>query len=347
MMSTPSRPRHHQRGISLVELLISLAAGLLLIAATAATYINSKGLFRVEGAISRVQENGRFALEVLTRDLRLAGFGGCAGITDAGNVVSTPTAFLYNFSAGLQGFDAAVSSWQPALDAAITAGTTVAPLAGTDVITVRRPEGTAFGLSAPWMTAPEDNPHADAALVRQAGIQAGHFLLIGDCSGSTVFQVSNSDVQGSGTLIHATLGTPGNSGTSLGRNFGPDALVMRMVTATYFIAPGQVSPGNNSLWLRIGSDAPAELAQGVDNFQVLYGEDTDGDLTANRYVTANLVGDMRNVVSVRISLLLRSLEDHIAQAPQPYTFNGAAVTPTDRRLRFVLTTVVNLRNRTP
>jgi type IV pilus assembly protein PilW len=123
---------------------------------------------------------------------------------------------------------------------------------------------------------------------------------------------------------------------------------MRMVTASYFVAPSQVSPGNNSLWVRLGSDAPAELAAGVDNLQILYGEDTDNDLTANRYVTADQVADMRNVVSVRISLLMRSLEDNVAQAPQTYAFNDASpVTPTDRRLRVVLTTVVNLRNRTP
>ena len=339
---------HRQGGLSLVELLIAMTAGLLLIVATAATYINSKGLFRVGQSVSNIQENGRFALEVLTHDLRLAGFSGCAGTSGMTNLINSPGAFLTNFTMGIQGFDASGNAWQPTLDAAITAGTAVAPTPGTDVITVRRPEGPAFGLSAPWMVNATDNPHADASTVRQAGLQSGHFVLLADCGGGAMFQISNGDVQGTGNLFHATLGTPGNSSASLGKIFGPDALAMRMVTASYFVAPSQILPGNNSLWVRMGSDTPAELAAGVDNLQITYGEDTDGDLTANRYATADQVGDMTNVVSVRISLLMRSLEDNVAQAPQAYRFNGASpVTPSDRRLRVVLTTVVNLRNRTP
>jgi type IV pilus assembly protein PilW len=37
----------------------------------------------------------------------------------------------------------------------------------------------------------------------------------------------------------------------------------------------------------------------------------------------------------------------MATGPQPYTFNGAATTPTDRRIRSSLVSVVTLRNRVP
>lgn len=53
------------------------------------------------------------------------------------------------------------------------------------------------------------------------------------------------------------------------------------------------------------------------------------------------------VVSVRISLLMQSIENNIASQPQSYTFNGTTTTPTDRRLRQAFTTVVALRNRMP
>jgi type IV pilus assembly protein PilW len=99
-----------------------------------------------------------------------------------------------------------------------------------------------------------------------------------------------------------------------------------------------------------------ELVEGIQNMQILYGEDTDadsdganGDGTANRYVaidTADL--DVDKVVSVRLSLLARSLNNNLTTTPSPYTFNGVAATldPTDKYLRKVFTTTIALRNKT-
>lgn len=340
---------NHQRGLSLIELMVAMLAGLFLIAGAVSTYLNSKNTFRVDRAVSGLQENGRFALETLTRDLRLAGFGGCNGMATANNVLNSAGSFNNNFSSSLQGFEALTSTWSPALDSAITSGTTVTPLTARDVITVRRPEGSAYYLSAPFMASGTESPHVDAGVISPDKIKQGHFVLVGDCNAAAIFQVSNADVLSTGTLAHAASnGSPGNSSANLGNTFGSGALAVRLVTATYFVAASQVAPGTNALWLRTGDEAPIELAEGVDNMQIVYGEDTDGDLTANRYVTADQVGDMGNVVSVRISLLMSTVEDNIATSPQPYSFNGSQpVTPTDRKLRSVFTTVINIRNRTP
>lgn len=81
--------------------------------------------------------------------------------------------------------------------------------------------------------------------------------------------------------------------------------------------------------------------------QIQYGEDTNEDRAADIYRTANQVTNWGNVVSVRIELLLQSVEDGIASQPQTYTFNGNTVTPADRRLRQAFSTVISLRNRAP
>jgi len=49
-----------------------------------------------------------------------------------------------------------------------------------------------------------------------------------------------------------------------------------------------------------------ELVEGVENMQLLYGEDTDGDGAANRYRSAANIDDFRDVVSVKVGLLVRS-----------------------------------------
>jgi type IV pilus assembly protein PilW len=63
-------------------------------------------------------------------------------------------------------------------------------------------------------------------------------------------------------------------------------------------------------------------------------------------VTADNVADMNRIMSFKLSFLMTTLEGNITSKPQPYTFNGVTITPTDRKLRRVFSTVVNLRNRT-
>ena len=79
--------------------------------------------------------------------------------------------------------------------------------------------------------------------------------------------------------------------------------------------------------------------------QVLYGIDSDNDQFPNQYVTSDNVPDFNAVVSLRIMLLIHSIDDFVTEAPQTYTFNGVLTTPADRRLRQVFTTTIALRNR--
>ena len=147
-------------------------------------------------------------------------------------------------------------------------------------------------------------------------------------------------------------GTPGNSTLNLGRRFSAGAQVFRMRTTTYFIRESANGTGP-ALWRRVGLENPQELAEGIENMQVLYGEDTDGDQSPNEYRTADAVTDWTQVVSLQVALLAAGTQDRVADA-DPRTFNllGEVVDPTDGgnvesdgRLRRVLSFTVALRNR--
>lgn len=88
------------------------------------------------------------------------------------------------------------------------------------------------------------------------------------------------------------------------------------------------------------------LVDGVEALQISYGEDTSGDTYADRYAAASAPPNWANIVSLRIEAVIRSSEQ-VNTAPQPYTFNSAVVTPADRRLRRVYSTVISFRNRQP
>jgi len=72
--STPQlgMPRH-QTGFSLVELMIALTLGLIVLLAISSIYIGSQQTYRVQEDNARIQEAGRYALEVIGRSIRQAG----------------------------------------------------------------------------------------------------------------------------------------------------------------------------------------------------------------------------------------------------------------------------------
>jgi type IV pilus assembly protein PilW len=93
----------------------------------------------------------------------------------------------------------------------------------------------------------------------------------------------------------------------------------------------------------------SDLIEGIENMQILYGADIDADGTANYYVPAGTAGlIMEQVVSIRISLLVRSIDDNLTTQPLAYNYplpNSPATTPTDRRIRRVFTSTIAVRNR--
>lgn len=327
-----------QAGISLVEMMVALALGLLVTGVIGTVYLGSRQSYRVEEALSRIQENGRFALEVMGRDIRMAGYMGCSSRTlTPKNTLNNPTAFNYNFAEPLVGYESTgVGTWSPAVDPDIND-----KLSGSDVLTLRSAIEANARIDEPFM----NNSSADIHVTADSDLKVDEIVMVSDCAAAAIFQITNFNVSGAGNnVVHNTGGTsPGNATKDLGKTFKNDAAILLPSTVTYYL---RNNPAAAPALYRISATPPTgELIENVEGMQILYGVDTDGDLTANRYVAANTVANMAEVMSVRVSLLLRSDGDNLADAPVPYTFNGVTVTPTDRRLRRVFTATFGLRNR--
>lgn len=69
--------RIRQSGLSLVEVLIALALGSFLLLGLVEIFSSVRASYASAEGVSRVQENGRFAMEFLRRDVRHAGHMGC------------------------------------------------------------------------------------------------------------------------------------------------------------------------------------------------------------------------------------------------------------------------------
>lgn len=71
------RSRWFSRGFTLIELMIALAVGLIVLGALVTVLFQTNQANRANTGAARIQENGRFALDLISRDLRLAGAQYC------------------------------------------------------------------------------------------------------------------------------------------------------------------------------------------------------------------------------------------------------------------------------
>lgn len=329
-----------QGGFTLIELLVAMGIGLMMTAVIITVFAQSSRTSTVNQAGNEIQEQARVALDMLQRDLRQAGYIGCnsnrlrasGGLT---NTTAAPGSYQNNLDAFLQGHEGDGATFTPAAPAAITGALPPAsPI--NDAVTVRIPVGQPVSLSGTMASTTAVIPVFSTAGFVVNSTRA----VIGDCARSSVFIVTGL----TGGLEHNGAA---NATADLGRAYGPDAMVVAFEAISYYVAPSGFS-GENSLWRRVGNAAASEeVAEGVEDFQITYGQDTNGDNFADIFTQADAVANWRQVVSVRASLLLRSKADFTAQTTQSYNFNGAtSIAPPDRRLRRPFNVTIQLRNRT-
>lgn len=322
-----------QAGISLVEVLVALVISLFLLGGIIQVYTGNKQTFAFTSALAEIQENGRFALDTMSQDLRLTSTWGCVAFDpdNTENINNTINGGTYG------GYDSDFHDFtgEEGID-----GTNNDGLNGSDSLTLRGGKPGQANVVGPF------TPPATQNLMTTAinTITAGDIIVVARCGANDLLIDAEADIL---PVTSVTVGgTPTQRQINLGANksqqFGADAIVFELQTVTYSIAAG-VS-GEPALWRNEGG-VNQELVEGVEQMQVLYGIDTDNDQFPNQYVDADNVPDLDDVVSVRIGLLLRSINDNIAEDPQTYTFNGVTTTPADRYIRQVFSTTIALRNR--
>jgi type IV pilus assembly protein PilW len=333
------------RGFSLVEIMVALALSLLLLAGVVAIFASSRASYEATDHLARVQENGRFALDQLVRDIRSAGFVGCArSPTYLSTSLNDNAVLQWNFLDGpVRGYQyTSAATWLPALDTSVTS-----PADGSDVLVLRipKPDAEPLRLQSPMASNTSDLVVPN---VTTSGLQVGDVALAYSCEAQSVFQVTGF---AGGVIAHATTaGVPGNANDNLGYTYRLNAEVLPMQTVIYYIRQGLTAGAGTSLWRRVALNDPEELVEGVEQMQLEFGVDTSGDSVVDSYVTADAVTDWGSVYSVRVALLQRSLQEYGTDVDtRTYQLLNEPIVaaPGDRRLREIFSTTASIRNRVP
>lgn len=306
--------------MTLIELMVALAIGMFLMIGAMTVFMQGRTTFRVTESIARLQENGRFALDVMEPDIRMAQYWGLTNRSEfiSGRATESPIVGAPNTCG---------ATWAIDLDVAI---------GGTN-------NGYAWGCAEPNAAAA-----ADTIVVRRVAENALTAAQVNAATAGTLFVRSMRGGELDGEIFSGA--TPG----------GFSALTQelhQLVVNGYYVRTTS-SLGNAVPSLRMktlvagGNIEDREILPGVEDMQVQYGIDTDPPGGANRgtidrYVNA---GDpllaTSIVLAVRIWLRIRAerIENGFTDNVT-YTYAGVNAGPfNDSFRRVVVSKTIYLRN---
>jgi type IV pilus assembly protein PilW len=172
-----------QRGLTLVELMVALVMGLILLAGLATVLIANKKTYRHQDALARLQENGRFAISILERDIRSAGNTGLEDVPVVADTVAPSDEKISHKACDADdppsGIGEIIDGFDYPAYATDLAFLNPAPVAGTDVLRVSA--GEELGVK----------------IIKQPGAQGGQ------CPGSAPLFVSGCSQLNPGMVVMA------------------------------------------------------------------------------------------------------------------------------------------------
>lgn len=371
-----------QRGVTIVEFMVSIAIAIFIISGVIQVFVSGKKSFLEQQEVAFIQENARYAIDQLEKDIRMAGYFGC---NDSGNLTnslndSSDSDNWWLSSNGIKGFDdSQASSDFP--DAYKDDRET-----GTDSFVINR------GEMDNSVVVVSHNPKSATIKLNDASKRVNDEILViasPNCLNMAIFQVSNTNASGKDEGINHNKGngSPGNCAKDLtgykncaawdkdveGGEYPPGSSLMAFRSSAYYIQKSATTNLNSLYRYYLSSGGSTltteEVVSGIDNMQIMYGVDTspgddvnndgvdDGDGIVDGYYSADQIdydtwedavaaGANRawdRVLSVRIQLVFRSLNDNYWPENTKVTLLG--VDYEDKVLRQLVTTTVQLRNR--
>lgn len=355
-----------QSGLSLVELMVAIALGLILTLGVIQIYLSGSATYRQTQGLAHAQESTRFVSAILTPEIRSAGTFGCLALMNRplNQVVDN------RLNGGLTvPVDLPVQGWEytgtgPG-DTFTLASTISTPAAGnwtsgpgganlpaslagsvitnSDVIITN----SMASLSVPVNTTNPQNGNS-INLTGASGVAANRVMLAtsGDCSAGELFQKSNNENASSITMAGGNI-SPGNNSNQFNLDYDGQTRIYQFTAMAYYI--GQGTNGEPALFRRLMTplSPPQELVSGVETLQILYGVTTGGPNVADDYLPADEVTNWARVVSIRFATMTRSQNEVLDQEnTRSFDLLGSEVSQAangDRRARIVSAGTAALR----
>jgi len=288
-----------EKGFSLVELMIALVLGLFLIGGVISVFIGSSQSFNANEALSRVQENGRFAIELIAQDVRNTGYKGSCFV-NALDIIDTADgdyeADAYDINDPIKGWDDPTGEF--------FVGDLTDYVAGTDLILVKHAAEAAGAI----LSANVDTD--DVTFTTIGGETPGAILVMSDAAGCDIFQ--NTAASDTADLQRGTAGQSINNKSVASQPLshaylsGGSTDIARFSSTLFYVGSGLTSSrALRSISYDNGAPNDQELVEGVTNLTVTYAIASGGGASLDYSNTATQVSaasDWDDVVAVRVTV---------------------------------------------
>jgi type IV pilus assembly protein PilW len=350
---SPTSNSASDKGFGLVELMIALFLSITVMSVIIQVFLSSKQNYILQENLGRLQENGRFAIDVLIKDIRQAGYLG--EIQEYWDITETAIPAQQVNTLSGECFSG-LYSWVTPMIA--SGGLTPPHIIGANNTSEDLSDNNDF---AGCISDDDYQTNTDIVSVHYVGPEAvsdanlvqNQLYLRSNLDDGRIFKCNNA-----GSCVPGDApDTPGNKKTTA--NYP-------IYSAAYFVRPWQSSVGDGvptlvravlstDSCISLGPCVITEpIVEGVANMQVRYGVDTDDDGFADQYLDADEIdgftslADMQEwhkVRTVRIWLLLRTERPETGHHDsKTYVLGDTVVTPDNNYRHALFTTTIALRN---
>lgn len=334
--------RHQQQGLTVVELLVALALGVVLVGGITQVYLENKRNYVQDEAMARLQENGRFAINLFKRELKMAGFFGIG--TNFNNVVVpevdegcvATNDWALDFTTAIDFVNDSTSN-VPATTRGVSLGANCIEsgrvLPGSDILAIKRVADRETVINGEYNT----------------GIGAGE-----ERKDRWYLQVEIDPSIG-GAVMGTDFVYVDSSGFATGVVGSSSNMNMWLVqNRIFYVRDYSVEVGDGIPTLMMASLTNSEfrqqaLVEGVEALHIEFGiPGPNSNGAPVRFVSDPAADDLNNATVARVYLLLRSREPINGYTDiKTYRLGSLPVIdPADKRfMRRVFTTTVGIRNR--
>ncbi|OZG71475.1 hypothetical protein BTA51_21305 [Hahella sp. CCB-MM4] len=313
-----------QSGLSLVEVMIALALSAVLVLGLAQVFGSSREANRLQSGLARVQESGRVGMEILGRDIRNGAYLGCAKWASMNNIFDrdkwegktgasdSTSGQVFNLSAdsAIVGYNDITATAGDLSAMGLSVGTDPGDLIEkTDALVLQGAGPCDGGKVVSYNESSAQFKIEDAT---SCGLSQNDVVIVSNCQNADLFAISNVPTASGANKDTVTHANDVNTDNKLEGSYGgSDSEILTFYSKAYYVGMG--SDGRNSLYLRQlegASYVSHELVEGIEDMQLLMGEDSDEDGSVNRYLEpedASLVES--RIVSIKVTFSLTSEEN--------------------------------------
>lgn len=286
-MKIPPPSSRRQLGLTLVELMVALVLGLVVIGAVTNLFLTNRQTYRATENLARMQENLRFAFELMARDVREAGATAC-GATNFANVLNgTPSTWIWQ--------EETLIAYAPGATLPSFAPDNVA--AGSPVLSIAKGSDPANEIRV----IEHDQSSNSLTLSSTANLKSDNIdILFFVCKGpdAAIFKATSVDPNGPTVVSSAPLKGDFTGGT-----------LLKFQRIFWYV--GTNDRGGTSLYRKVGDEKTVEMVPDIDQLTLSF-LSTGG--TTYRPIAS--VTAWQNVVAVRI--MIRSVStDKVGTDGQP------------------------------